>query len=70
MTKTLFTPFVDIDFEPLRPVVVVTVLQARKLFGELYKYDLPKWCKKNNFKCFFYPPTMVYIILPTEAKEV
>ena len=57
-----------LDFNPLCPARIVSFEEAAEIFGELYKYDFPKWCAENKLHCFFYPPTMTYVIMPQDCK--
>jgi len=44
--------------------------RMNSLFGPQYKYDLPKWCAENGYRCFFKPETLVYVIIPKDLQEL
>jgi len=58
------------EFNPLYPVIVLSQEEAHEKFGDMYKYDFPKWCAENNVQCFYYKSTMLYILIPKEAQAV
>lgn len=67
MSKKLARELLE-QFTPLNPVVVLLPTEARSIFGEFYKYDLPKYCAQHNLTCYFVPSTMMYVILSEECK--
>lgn len=61
---------IEIEFDPTNPVLMYSSMQVEQYFGEHYKYDLPKWCKQNKVRCFYYPPTKTYILMSDSVKDV
>lgn len=61
---------IELELDPMNPVSVLLSFQAAELFGDMYKYDLPKWCAENGYRCFYKPETLVYIIIPKNLREL
>jgi hypothetical protein len=58
-----------IVFSVFEPAVFIQAAQIEEVFGEYYKYDFPRWCKENKYRCFYKPETRVYIVLPSGLIE-
>lgn len=61
---------IELDLDVFHPVNVLQAIEAEELFGKMYKYDLPKWCAENGYRCFYKPETLVYVIIPKSLREL